>query len=82
MMRELVADGAPVTYKVVYKQLVRSLPEGGRMLKGPISFHGLLSCPGTHLAFLFLREFSEREAEDQDNAGAASVPSCRAGPGI
>ncbi len=63
--RELVADGAPVTYKVVYKQLVRSLPEGRKNAQRPDQ----LPRPpvlARQAVFLFLREFSELEAEDQE----------------
>ncbi len=64
--RELIADGIPLTYKVVYKQLVRSLPEGRKNPQAP----DLLPRPpvlARHAVFLFLRRPTEElSLEEQE----------------
>ncbi|GHO47545.1 ISL3 family transposase [Ktedonospora formicarum] len=63
--RELVASGVPLTYKVVYKQLVRYLPEGRKNAQRPDQ----LPRPpvlARQAAFLFLRRPSELEADEQE----------------
>jgi len=64
--RELIADGVPLTYKIVYKQLVRSLPEGRKNPQAP----DLLPRPpvlARHAVFLFLRRPTEElSSEEQE----------------
>ncbi|GHO48640.1 transposase [Ktedonospora formicarum] len=63
--RELVASGAPLTYKVVYKQLVHYLPEGRKNAQKPDQ----LPRPpvlARQAVFLFLRRPLELEADEQE----------------
>jgi len=63
--RELVADGVPLTYKVVYKQLVRSLPEGRKNAQRPDQ----LPRPpvlARQAVFLFLRRPEVLDADEQE----------------
>jgi transposase len=62
--RELVAAGHPLTYRNVYRQLIRSLPEGR---KHPTTVDQLPPPPvlARQAVFLFLRRPEELEAEDQ-----------------
>ena len=63
--RELVASGAPLTYKVVYKQLVRSLPEGRKNAQKPDQ---LPQPPilARQAVFLLLRRPEELDADEQE----------------
>ncbi len=63
--RELVALGAPLTYKMVYKQVVRYLPQGRKNAQRPDQ----LPRPpvlARQAVFLFLRRPSELEADEQE----------------
>lgn len=63
--RELVAEGVPLTYKVVYKQLVHYLPEGRKNAQRPDQ----LPRPpvlARQAVFLFLRRPSALEADEQE----------------
>ncbi|GHO80264.1 transposase [Ktedonobacter sp. SOSP1-85] len=63
--REFVAHGAPLIYKVVYKQLVRSLPEGRKTAAAPDQ----LPRPpvlARQAVFLFLRRPEELSAEEEE----------------
>jgi transposase len=63
--RELVAAGHTLTYRDVYRQLVRYLPDGR---KNPASADQLPRSPilARQAVFLFLRRAEELEAEDQE----------------
>lgn len=63
--RELVALGAPLTYKMVYKQVVRYLPQWRKNAQRPDQ----LPRPpvlARQAVFLFLRRPSELEADEQE----------------
>jgi transposase len=63
--RELVSGGATLTYKVVYKQLVRALPEGRKNAHRPDQ----LPRPpvlARQAVFLFLRRPEELDADEQE----------------
>lgn len=65
LRRELVVAGHPLTYRNVYRQLVRYLPEGR---KNSASADQLPRSPvlARQAVFLFLRRPEELEAEDQE----------------
>lgn len=63
--RELVAEGAPLTYKVVYKQLVRYLPEGRKNAQRPDQLPRP-PVPTRQAVFLFLRRPKALEADEQE----------------
>ncbi|HEX9133849.1 MAG TPA: transposase [Ktedonobacteraceae bacterium] len=63
--RELVALGAPLTYKMVYKQVVRYLPQGRKNAQRPDQ----LPRPpvlARQAVFLFLRRPKALEADEQE----------------
>ena len=63
--RELVAAGHTITYRNVYRQLVRYLPEG-RKKSGTDSQLPRATVLARDAVFLFLRRPEELEAEDQE----------------
>lgn len=63
--RELVAAGHTITYRNVYRQLVRYLPEG-RKKSGTDSQLPRATVLARDAMFLFLRRPEELEAEDQE----------------
>ena len=63
--RELVAAGHTITYRNVYRQLVRYLPEG-RKKSGSDSQLPRATVLARDAVFLLLRRFEELEAEDQE----------------
>jgi transposase len=63
--RELVAAGHTLTYRNVYRQLVRYLPEG-RKKSGTSSQLPRAPVLARQAVFLFLRRAEELEAEDQE----------------
>jgi len=63
--RELIADGVPLTYKVIYKQLVRSLPEGRKNAQRPEQFPRP-PVLARQAVFLFLRRTFELDADEQE----------------
>jgi transposase len=66
LYRELVACGYPQSYRSVYKQLVRLLPEGKKnAAKGCDLSPTLLSA--RQATFLFLRRLEDLEADEQQN---------------
>jgi transcriptional regulator with XRE-family HTH domain len=79
--RELVADGAPLTYKVVYKQLVRSLPEGRKNAQRPDQ----LPRPpvlARQAVFLFLRRAEELDADEQETLALLRLLHVSGGSGV
>ena len=63
--RELVAAGHRITYRNVYRQLVRYLPEG-RKKSGSDSQLPCATVLARDAVFLLLRRPEERETEDQE----------------
>jgi transposase len=63
--RDLVAAGHSLTYKSVYKQLVRSLPEGRKNAASPDQLPRP-PVPARQAVFLFLRRPDERSAEEAE----------------